>query len=41
MTPKAHHRLEVAAVIGVFSVAVCVLLLVVIGIMSASGYVPQ
>lgn len=41
MTPKAHHRLELAAVIGVFTVALAVLLLVVIGILSTIGWHPQ
>lgn len=40
MTPEAHHRLEVAAVVGVFTVALAVLLLVIIGIATSAGYVP-
>ena len=41
MTPRTHHRLEVAAVFGVFAVGALVLLLCVIGIATTAGYVPQ
>lgn len=41
MTPKTHHRLERAAVVGIFAIAIAVTFFVVIGIATASGYVPQ
>ena len=41
MSPAGHRRLERVAVVGIFAVAAAVTLLVVVGIMTSAGYVPQ